>query len=1237
MANESPSLFIETKESHIPDVVDTVESRAEYSPSAEMRQLRKLLDKADADMELVKLKLSQAAQLSPENEIIDIGDDKSASKDLKEILKRKEKDPLECIRLLNLLKASVHKAKDRVSTEYYTLTNERNRLQERDIADAHWDVERHQKSGWLERATSFIQAGKDRKKLDKLFELSEKKRQEISDKEYERNRLSSTLNNIDESLMSVRHVVYKESLPNLVNEYREYATKVQESYFKEGDLFKELEGKSTEPLPQAAVIKVLGALVAGKFKKFVDEIYPEDGKPNYDRSQIESEIRELISKTYDEIASGARDMFTSQREVFQNAHEFQQIKNSPGLRYLARIGVEFLDETLHAMAKSYMLSDSEGRSILCAQYYPDPEIIRNLAYLACAGPHGYRYQSVDTVLQTLSKQEDWPQLLDEAEKIYPELKNIRDDLIKWGPPVSWNERDKRLKAGLKESALKVVEGKERYRTWSTDIENVAHQILPNLTLFEILSERKLMESGVGARVEEALQILKKHGKASLENLPRGSEIYPPVENFSTQLRKATLEYLRSPHLKEGLALDSLVKITDEVTRLYGEDIPGAETDPTKAKESDYKVNYVISAEITSLASGSPEELPNILTAYERCPALLEDPGLRKVFVDQLPYYKEPEKLESMQKFADLLGVGNPNLYRACELIAKNSLSIEFALSLDQRLVSALESPVSGVLLAFTDVFLKDEESFALFEKSSVLYLDSRGEFHNIVYAMQNGDIKREHLCEIPKHMKLLLMTGEESRTNEMMYVLSNGKTLIRDVSDLQFINTFFGTYGGRAFGLLKGYHECLKAGVITLAEKQVVFEFLQDIKALSPGILKGYIEAKESGIVETYSTLLRQTSEKMISQESCTKEEMEKPYYIDLLRHVYAENSGNWGSIEGNKKCEDRSQDLKKYKFKPRYSLDLFAANEVKVKKGMEIDQEKMATVQAPIYNIEKKFNAMGYNNEKVLEDVDSILEKQFAEIEMRRGWKGKEFTREEKMFAVILQSVYGGQNVEGTKELLLQYEFASFENVRDYIAGTNDRVAAAPNKEYALLCELNTFYADRVKEVNRLIAQKSHENPLIQELIKDHFTELAKRKAAENKSVGLNKLQVDKLGLAEGFVKQMAKTLKKRTGKTYTDKQVRRIISWYEKITTGLSTETTSTDKGTQAFFGQLRAQRNKSIVALEKITGEVFDPKTLQLEDIDFQSVLSADASVNEGVYNEEAFMAYTVDRMIKLFESE
>ncbi|MES3005771.1 MAG: hypothetical protein V4664_02370 [Patescibacteria group bacterium] len=502
------------------------------------------------------------------------------------------------------------------------------------------------------------------------------------------------------------------------------------------------------------------------------------------------------------------------------------------------------------------------------------------------------------------------------------------------------------------------------------------------------------------------------------------------------------------------------------------------------------------------------------------------------------------------------------------------------------------------------------------------------------YLKPNNTLEsKDAILKLPKKYPGLINTEEKESSKLLSLVFENHEIFFPPSEPIALANRIGGTYGIQAERILNGYIECAKAGVVSGEQTAIVIEFLENFRVISPAILKGYIEAKKLNQEELYIAELKSAAEKMVSSEIISEEQRSKEYYDDLIKHVYPKNSANFGGYEQSKLCSDRSADLEKYKVKKRYEIDLFASGRIDMKEGETLNEEKVGKVKNDILAIQRIFESVEYDPAKMIELVEARINELYV-------GENAELGREEKLFIILAETLYGNSSLDRdmVKQLVVTYEFALNEDVRDYIKGTSDRVASASNKDYALLCELNEFYNDRIKEVYRRITEKAYVSEHIQQAMPRYFEMLVQQKEQGRSKESIDKLQLDKLGMSPGFISQIKKALKKRNGKEYTDEQVKKIISAYERVAGGLTGKKSESRKsGTQAIYGQLKSQRDKTRNAVKELTGEEINPEELFLSNVNFEQLLQSERSISSGVYNQDQFAAYTVENLIGLFDDE
>ena len=791
------------------------------------------------------------------------------------------------------------------------------------------------------------------------------------------------------------------------------------------------------------------------------------------------------------------------------------------------------DEIYYKEALSYSLFDEKGTYIYRLRFYPTPEAVRNLVLMAGSSENkGYQKIHANSSLLFLKNKSNWPQVLDKAIEVYPNLKNLRLVLENWGDNEEWvnfYNINPEIKSVISQFALSMYEGSksedkddERTSNIKSRIRELSLNCLDNEVLLNFLKEKNLLSESDVSVFQQAENILVEYSK---DNTPEDIEKYRYISRFKRSLNRMLLGLATKTNEEFNDYKNSLKKLSEIIV---------------ENKNDLNAITYLASEEIVDkLKKLDQKDIEFFLKAYQQCPVLYSNKEFRKEFC-------------------------------------------QFFENTDPRLI-----------LAF------------------------------------------------PQHATALM---DEKMRETRSFIFKNGDLLLKNVSDIKFMNTFVGEFGNKSDQLIRGYKDCLTEGSISNADKELVIEFARQFRVISPIIIKSYKEAKEAGHEKVYIAQLQSLAEKMTGSGLVTDEERKKQYYRELLKHVYPNNSGKWTTYESNDSCKDRNSDLTDFKIEPRYEIDLLSQNEIRVKTGETLDETVKENLQEPILGVAKKMGVLGHDKEKIQTVLQEDINKKFQEIVEKNGLYGldsKSITKiEEKLFLILADSIYGNGLVDRDeiKNLMITYEFTTFEDISDYIAGTSDRVGRANNQDYALFCELESFYSDRIKEVNRRLIQVAWDNPEIANIMPTFFKKLAQNTTIDQRKDMINKLQIHRLGDSEDFVKKLGKTLEKKRGKKYATDEIRKIIERYEGLTGGLTEKASSSPKSeTRAFYGQLRSQRERTFEALKSITGQEVDPNETHLGEINFQQALDAEANIKEGKYDEEQFASYTVQRFIDLFEDE
>lgn len=912
---------------------------------------------------------------------------------------------------------------------------------------------------------------------------------------------------------------------------------------------------------------------------------------------------------------------------FPNMDFWRAVKSSKSANEGFGEIIQRQDQKYYSTILDKSLSDTSGGDIDALFYYPTPEAVRNLVILAAADYQNYRSVHSNWVLNRLQKQPDWVSCLDKTETVYPALKSARPVLESWTWTEYQTQPDIQQAAGNLASSL--FEGKNPVDPRLTELATVA---LPNGTILDILTDKNVIQPFDATIIKDAQSLLDKFSKEAIKRYQQNDFTdmnYANEYSFKRELREELFALLR---LNPGETTGQKTEIIGRFSTLSQMILDNKDPQALRYLTNDSVLKKLREPSLKS------EDISFFLQAYKTVPGLSTTFNLTEEFCNQFADKKDIDFFKNMS--TSYIEITN-QLVPVLQLVHKSDLSRERALELPTKAGDILSGDLFSVPIEFPKLYLATDQDCEFFRKILSSYNHNSQDIQDVTPILAKGFISRELALAFPQQAPAL-MDSQMRQTKS--FIINHGNSLLKDTSDIKFLNNLVGEFGKKSDQLIRGYQECLAAGTISTTDKELVPEFARQFRIISPVTLGGYKEAKQAGHEKVYLAQLQALAERMTGSGAITDEERTKPYYKDLLQHVYSNNSGNWTSYKSNESCPDRSSDLAEFKIKPRYEMDLLSQSEIRVKEGEILDAVVKADIQKPILDVAEQMNALGHDKGKIEAALQERVDKTLQEIVEKGGLPDVNLeaatTLDEKMFLILTDSLYGTRSIDATsvKNLVINYEFTTFEDVSDYIAGTSDRVSRANNQDYALFCEVGTFYSDRIKEVNRRLVQAAWNNPTIAAVMPEYFTKLAQETTTAQRKDMINRLQIDKLGASESFVKQAGRMLEKRRGRKYTPDEVKNIIHRYESFTGGL-TENASTSPipETKAFYGQLRSQRERTFEALKTITGQEVDPKQARLGEVNLQEILNTEANIREGKYDEEQFASYTVQRFIDLFENE
>lgn len=411
-----------------------------------------------------------------------------------------------------------------------------------------------------------------------------------------------------------------------------------------------------------------------------------------------------------------------------------------------------------------------------------------------------------------------------------------------------------------------------------------------------------------------------------------------------------------------------------------------------------------------------------------------------------------------------------------------------------------------------------------------------------------------------------------------------------------------------------------------LEKKHFLLSYQKDLNLPAVNIYQKYVELKRQGDeMQTagYIEKIKQQRDNLISSDKQSPEMTKMENYQELMKAIYPNHAKNWTNFENNESCPDRSDDLKSFKIRDKYELDLAEGVEMVLKQGKEKDGKAVNELEKPIAKIQQKFAQVGFEKEKMFNILDKEIEQKISFLSHQEIFK----TREEKLYGLLLESLVNKFNSEELKELLIAYQFAEFEDIRNYLEGTRAQAEQAKNPDYAYLLELREFFADRLKEVERKIAQKAQESPEITKILPEYYQEKREQEKEKAKKGQLDRLRVKDLGLDGNLLERILKELSKKTDKNGGQFN---LVEEDEKGNIVL-------DKKGQGIVGVILSEQRKAAKVIETMTGEKVNPENIHLGELNLQEYLKAEQMMQKGEYDEELFSRYVLQAFQGIFEKE
>ncbi|MFC1655407.1 hypothetical protein ACFL3C_00905 [Patescibacteria group bacterium] len=611
--------------------------------------------------------------------------------------------------------------------------------------------------------------------------------------------------------------------------------------------------------------------------------------------------------------------------------------------------------------------------------------------------------------------------------------------------------------------------------------------------------------------------------------------------------------------------------------------------------------------------------------------------LNSGYLGRLDYANIPEDFKKEEEYWQFVAKNNRKQEHACVDFIRNFANYEsYSWSLDilkilignyKYALALLVQSASSRKVEFPEELISDAEN-SLFDAAN-----ERDDAKRITSKLEDENVKL--LKKRKSNERWITKAGK----NTVIYEIIKGRvSSAMEVSRKVGLKTKVLTEAieasiteGGVMNLVNNLEVVPETALRSLEKKHHLLAYRKDLNIADKEIYERYADFKKAdnevaarGFVEA----IQQNIESLISNDTQPGDITEMEHYEALVNHVFQDNSGNWTNFENNESCRDRSDDLSDFKIRDVYMIDLAEGVEMQLRKGEKKDEAGLNRLQGPIARIQGRFAEVDFKQDEMRRILDEEIDKRF------QGAKNKEMfnTREEKIFALLLESLTGDLDPKELKELLIAYQFAEFQGIREYLDGTRDRAEQAKNPEYAYMLELREFFADHLKEVQRKVAKDAHENEDIVKILPDYFKQLSSSDKREKSQAVLNKMRASEIGWRGALKSKVLRMLK---GKGTPIGQVKLVTQemldhpeMYGEIELG---------KKERAYLGMIQGERRKAASIVKQLTGQEVDPSEINLGELNFEQYLEAQESVDKGEYDENLFYQYLTQLFQSIFEEE
>ncbi len=483
------------------------------------------------------------------------------------------------------------------------------------------------------------------------------------------------------------------------------------------------------------------------------------------------------------------------------------------------------------------LNPIEVSAIQQLRYYPTPDAIRNLVLIAGENSPSDPSREAGKALRYLSEKPEWKNILDHAEEVYPELKALRTVLE---TIVSLRDDEyghyEEIHQSIQNFALSIFEDK----TSDPKLKDIAANALSTYSILDILIKKKV----VG---KSEVAIFKEIEPQTRESL------------FSYRLRENLLDLIKDD--KDLKKEDRQKKL--EIVKRFEKLANKISENKSNNEALRFLQNDSVLKKIQDL-SLSPENVNSLLSSYEAIPELITD------YILLYPFFSQFVGQETIQLFRDMITAYSAfpdKLLPVLDSVHEAKLTKQRALELPVKAEDIVSNEFFPLALSFPNIFIATDQDIEFLREILTSY-PNKQDIRIAAIAIENNRLSRELALAFPKKASALM---DQKMQETRIFIFNNANTLLKDTSDINFLNSLASEFGNKSDQVIRAYQNCLDGSVISTNDKELFLKFAKQFRIISPAAIKRYKEAEERGHEKVYLAQLRSLAERLTETELITE------------------------------------------------------------------------------------------------------------------------------------------------------------------------------------------------------------------------------------------------------------------------------------------------------------------------------------------------------------------------------